>query len=404
MSGRVDVAVIGGGLVGLATACRLLERRPDAKVVVLEKEQEVASHQSGRNSGVLHSGLYYAPRSWRALLCRQGKEQMEAFADEHAIAWRRAGKLVVAVEPDEIPRLRDLRARGEANGLRGLRELGAEELREIEPAVTGLAGLHVPETGVIDFRKVGRVLADEVRRRGGDVRLGAEVVDLAARDAARLVRLRGGEEFLVRGVVACAGLQSDRVAAMTEGRGDRRIVPFRGDYMRLRPAAASLVRGLVYPVPAPGLPFLGVHFTRRIDDEVWVGPNAVLSLAREGYGRMSVDLRDALDAVGFAGSWRLASRQLRVGAGEVWRDVWRPALARECRRYLPAVSEDDLEPASSGIRAQLLGADGSLVDDFVMQEGPGVLHVRNAPSPAATASLAIGAVLADRAAERFELG
>lgn len=398
MNPSADVVVIGGGLVGLATAYRLLERDAGASVVVLEKEADVALHQSGRSSGVLHSGLYYAPGSWRATLCREGKAAIEAFAEAHGVPARRCGKLVVALDDAEAVRLDDLQQRGEANGLTGLRQLGPGELREIEPHVAGRRALYVPETGVIDFGAVARALAEEVRSRGGRIALGHEVVAIEPAGGCRLVRTRQGEELTPRLVVACAGLRSDRVAAMDGGRGSRRIVPFRGGYLRVREPAASLVKALVYPVPAPGLPFLGVHLTRRFDDEVWAGPNAVLAWAREGYARGAFDAGDAWDALAFGGLWRLAARHVGDAAGEYRRDLWRPAMARAIARYLPAIDASDLEDAPSGIRAQLLGADGSLVDDFVVTEGPGAIHVRNAPSPAATACLAIGRVLAERAA------
>jgi L-2-hydroxyglutarate oxidase LhgO len=397
---RFDVVVIGAGLVGLATAHQLLRLRPDLSVAVVEKETDVARHQSGRNSGVLHSGLYYEPGSWRALLCRDGRESLERFADDHRIAWRRTGKLVVAVQPSEDARLEELRNRGLANGLTGLELLGPAAMREREPSVTGIRGLWVPQTGVIDFREVAYALADELRGTGARIMLGRRVMGIAWAGGDRLVRTDRGD-LRARAVIACAGLQSDRVAAMTGLRDDSRVVPFRGSYARLRPDAASRIRGLVYPVPAPGLPFLGVHLTRRIDDEVWVGPTAMLAMAREGYGRARISARDVVDSVGFTGTWRLGGRHLREGVGEVRRDLSKHAFARAIRAYLPEIGVHDLEPAPPGIRAQLLRADGTLVDDFVLGGSPAVLHVRNTPSPAATACLAIGRVLAERTASRF---
>jgi L-2-hydroxyglutarate oxidase LhgO len=398
---RADIVVIGGGLVGLATARRLLDERPGARVVVCEKEDGVARHQSGRNSGVLHSGLYDEPGSWRSRLCRAGKAELEAYAAERGIAVRRTGKLVVALDDAEATRLDDLHARGEANGLEGLRLLDATGLREVEPEIVGRRALHVPATGVIDFPAVAAALARDVETGGGSVRTGAEVVAVEPAGERRRVRTVAGDEFVTTGVIACAGLRSDRVATMTGVSDGRRIVPFRGSYLRLRPAQAARVRGLVYPVPAPGLPFLGVHLTRRVDDEVWAGPNAVLALARERYGRWSVAPGDAWDAVSFPGLWRLAARHPSVAAGEYLRDLWRPATAAAIARMLPGVSAGDLEPAPAGIRAQLLDRSGGLVDDFVLQAGPGVIHVRNAPSPAATACLAIGRVIAGHAMRRF---
>lgn len=387
--------------MGLATAERLLAARPDARLVVLEKEASVGCHQSGRNSGVLHSGLYYAPGSWRASLCRRGKGELERFAEAHGVAVRRSGKLVVALDDEEAARLDELEARGAANGLVGLRLLGTQEAREIEPEVAGVRALHVPETAVVDFRAIADALADEVRRAGGEVLTGAEVVAIEPAGDRRLVRTAEGREVLVRGLVACAGLRSDRVASLSGVRDDRRVVPFRGAYLRLRPRAAQRVRGLVYPVPVAGLPFLGVHLTRRIDGEVWAGPNAVLALSREGYARREMAPADAWDALSFPGLWRLAVEHAGTALGEYVRHLWRPAMAREIARYLPGVTVDDLEPAPSGIRAQLMDRSGGLVDDFVLQEAPAAIHVRNAPSPAATACLAIGRVVAERAAERF---
>ena len=401
---RADVVVIGGGLVGLATAERLLRARPGSRVVVLEKEEGVARHQSGRNSGVLHSGLYYEPGSWRAALCRRGKAELERYAGDRGIAVRRRGKLVVALDAAEAARLDDLRRRGEANGLEGLRLLDPDGIRGVEPEVRGLCALHVPETGVIDFPSVADALRSDIVDAGGAVRTGAEVVAVEPAGDRRLILTTSGDEVLARGVVACAGLRSDRVAAMTGVRDDRRVVPFRGGYLRLLPSVADRVRGLVYPVPTPGLPFLGVHLTRRIDDEVWAGPNAVLALARERYGRWCVDPRDVWEAAGYPGLWRLAARHPGVATGEYLRDLWRPAMARAISRMLPGVSTEDLEPAPPGIRAQLLDRSGALVDDFVLQAGPGVIHVRNAPSPAATACLAIGEVIAGHAATRFLAG
>jgi L-2-hydroxyglutarate oxidase len=310
----------------------------------------------------------------------------------------------VALDAAEAARLDDLRGRGEANGLEGLRLLDRRGILEVEPEVRGLRALHVPETGVIDFPSVADALVSDIVDAGGAVRTGAEVVAIEPAGGRRLILTTSGDEVLARGVVACAGLRSDRVAAMTGVRDDRRVVPFRGGYLRLLPSVADRVRGLVYPVPTPGLPFLGVHLTRRIDDEVWAGPNAVLAFARERYGRWSLDPRDAWGAAGFPGLWRLAAQHAGVAAGEYLRDLWRPAMARAISRMLPGVTAGDLEPAPPGIRAQLLDRGGALVDDFVLQAGPGVIHVRNAPSPAATACLAIGEVIAGHAATRFLAG
>jgi L-2-hydroxyglutarate oxidase LhgO len=399
---RVDLAVVGGGIVGLATAYRLLEARPGLRVAVIEKERRLASHQTGRNSGVLHAGLYYAPGSAKARLCREGKAALERFCEEHGVPFERCGKLVVAVEPSELGRLADLALRGRANGLEGLRELEPAAIREIEPHAAGVRAIHVPETGIVDFGRVAEALGAQISARGGTIALGRRVT--AIRTLSREVALETtGGPVVAAHVVACAGLQSDRVAAMTGEPPGARIVPFRGDYAVLRPRARRLVRALIYPVPDPAFPFLGVHLTRRIDGQVWAGPNAVLAFARERYGRASLDLRDLVDTLGYAGFRRLAGRHWRAGLAELARDWWRPAFVRACRRLVPELAADDVVWGPSGIRAQAVRPDGSLVDDFDLAESERVLHVRNAPSPGATASLAIGRVLAERAAGRFDL-
>ena len=402
MSGRFDLAIVGGGILGLATAYRLLEARPGLGVVVIEKEDGLARHQSGRNSGVIHAGLYYAPGSLKARLCREGKEALERFCQEHGVPFDRCGKLVVAVDRSELGRLAELRQRGTANGIADLEVLEPSAFREIEPHAAGVAALHVAETGIVDFGRVAHAYAQEIRARGATIALGRRVT--AIRPGPREVAIettRG--PVLAAHVIACAGLQSDRVAAMTGEPPGARIVPFRGDYAVLRPRARRLVRGLIYPVPDPAFPFLGVHLTRRIDGDVWAGPNAVLAFARERYGRFSVDGRDLADTLGYPGFRRLARRHWRSGLGELGRDWWRPAFVRECRRLVPELEHGDIAWGRSGIRAQAVLPDGSVADDFDLAEGDRVLHVRNAPSPAATASLAIGRVLAERVAERFDL-
>jgi len=401
---RVDVAVIGAGIVGLATALRLLERRPDLRLVVLEREDRVAAHQSGHNSGVVHAGLYYAPGSQKALLCREGKGLVERYCAEHDIPIAFPGKLVVALDETELPRLTALRTRGEANGVDGLEEVGPERLHEIEPHVAGIRALWSPRTGITDFTRVTQAYAADVRSRGGAIELSRPVTAIERRaDALVLSTPRGPVQ--ARTVIACAGLWSDRVAALTGDAGpdSPSIVPFRGDYYTLRPDAAALVNGLVYPVPDPRFPFLGVHFTRRIDGEVWAGPNAVLAFRRTGYRRRDVSVRDLAEALGNPGFRRLARTFWRTGAAEMWRDWSKGAFVKEMRRYLPALRGDQVTFGPSGVRAQALGRDGTLVDDFDLAGADRVLHVRNAPSPAATSSLAIGSRLAAEAIERFGL-
>lgn len=403
-SERLDVAIIGGGIVGLATAYRLLGARPGLKLAVLEKEAELASHQTGHNSGVLHAGLYYLPGSLKARLCREGKAEVETFCAEHDIPVERVGKLVVAAEEAELPRLASLRERGEANGVPGLEEVGPERIRELEPHTVGIRGLWSPTTAVVDFRRVALALADEVHRRGGVVQTGRRVTGIERRSDGLVLQTPAGE-LRAGALIACAGLWSDRVAAMTgdAGADAPRIVPFRGDYYALAPDARSLVRGLVYPVPDPAFPFLGVHFTRRIDGEVWAGPNAVLAFAREGYRRRDASLGDLVGTLTYPGFLRLAGRFLRTGSAEMWRDVSKGAFLRSLQRYVPELRANHLRPGPSGVRAQALRRDGTLVDDFDLAGSGRVLHVRNAPSPAATASLAIGRLLCERALEQFGL-
>jgi len=393
---RYDLVVVGAGIIGLATARALLLARPGTRLAVVDKEPALGRHQTGRNSGVLHSGVYYAPGSLKAQLCRRGKDAMERFADQHAIPYRKLGKLIVAVDDSELPRLADLRLRAEANGVPDLRELEAGEIAAVEPSVVGVKALHVPHSGVIDYRAVLAALANEVREGGGEVIFDREVVRLTGNAAGVAVETHD-VSIEAAAVVACAALQSDRLARRSGIRADTHIVPFRGDYYTLGGASAELVRGLVYPVPDPRFPFLGVHFTRKVDDTVVAGPNAVLALAREGYRRSSFELRDAASALGFPGVWRFALRHGRIAWAEVWRDLSKRAFVADMKRYVPAVSGDDAVFGPSGIRAQAMRADGSLVDDFVIVGGERTMHVLNAPSPGATASLAIGEELASRA-------
>ena len=400
--GTLDVIVIGAGLVGLATAMALLAARPGLRIAVLEKEAAVGVHQSGHNSGVIHAGLYYQPGSLKARFCTAGRLAMMEFAQAHQIPYRQTGKLVVATRDSELPRLASLAERGRANGL-AVREIGAQEIAEIEPAVRGIRALHIPESGVIDYRLVAAAYAAAVSQGGGQVRCGHGVRGLSRGAGGWVVETDAGP-VRARAVVACAGLQADRIAAMTgQGRDEYRIVPFRGDYYTFRPAAAGLVRGLVYPVPDPAFPFLGVHFTRGVDGTLHAGPNAVPALAREGYGRTAVNGRDLLDSLRFPGLRKLARTYARTGALEIWRDLVKPAYLAEMRRYIPQVSSGDISFGPSGIRAQCLSRSGALVDDFLIEEGEAVIHVLNAPSPAATASLVIGRHIAERATASFGL-
>ena len=401
MSDAFDVTIVGGGIVGLATALRVQQRRPALRIAVLEKEPELATHQSGHNSGVLHAGLYYQPGSLKARLCREGKAEIEAFAEAHGIPIDHPGKLVVAVDPSELGRLDALRERAVANGVPGLEDVGKERIRELEPHAAGIRGLWSPRTGVIDFRRIALAIADDLRAAGVAIRTehAVSAIDVRSSD---VVVTTGRGDVLSRIVVTCAGLQADRVAALSGDIGGPTIVPFRGDYYTLSPDTSALVRGLIYPVPDPRLPFLGVHFTKRVDGSVIAGPNAVLAFAREGYRRRDVDARDLLAALTDRGFLRLAGRYLPTGIAELWRDWSKAAFVGQLQRYVPGLRMDQVTFGPSGVRAQALARNGTLVDDFAFSGGPRVLHVRNAPSPAATSSLAIGSVLADEAFRRLD--
>ncbi|MGV9274589.1 L-2-hydroxyglutarate oxidase [Streptomyces griseosporeus] len=387
-----DVLVVGGGIVGLSTAYAITRAAPGTRVTVLEKEPGPARHQTGRNSGVIHSGIYYRPGSLKARYAVRGAAEMVKFCAEYGIAHAVTGKLIVATDRDELPRLHALVQRGRENGI-PVRELGAAQIAEYEPEVRGLAAIHVGSTGICDYTAVARQLAEA---SGADIRYGARVVRIDRRpERGVAVRLAGGDIVRARVLVNCAGLYCDEIARLTGDDPQVRIVPFRGEYYEL--ARPELVRGLVYPVPDPAFPFLGVHLTRGIDGGVHLGPNAVPALAREGYGWGVVRPREALATVAWPGSWRIARRHWRYGAGELRRSLSKGAFTEAVRRMLPAVREGDLVPAPAGVRAQAVLRDGTLVDDFLIKEGPRTVHVLNAPSPAATASLPIGREVARRA-------
>jgi L-2-hydroxyglutarate oxidase len=380
--------VIGAGIVGLATAHRLLLDRPGASVTVLEKEPAVAAHQTGHNSGVIHAGVYYAPGSLKARLCRAGSQSMVEFCTEHGIPVQVCGKLIVATGEAELPRLQALHERAVGNGL-AARLLSAAEAREYEPHAACLAAIHVPTTGIVDFTAVCRTLAGLVAQAGGEVRLGTRVTALApARSGGQLVTTTGGE-VTADVLINCAGLHADRIAALAGAAPPVRIIPFRGEYHELRPNRRELVRGLIYPVPDPRFPFLGVHLTRMIDGTVHAGPNAVLATAREGYRWRRFAARDVAGILGWPGMWRLGRRHLRTGLAEVRRSLSRRRFAADLARLVPELTAADIVPAGAGVRAQAVRRDGSLVDDFLILDRPGQLHVLNAPSPAATSSLEI---------------
>ncbi|GGX39094.1 L-2-hydroxyglutarate oxidase [Streptomyces noursei] len=390
-----DVLVIGAGIVGLSTARALTRAAPGIRVVVLEKEPAAARHQTGRNSGVIHSGIYYPPGSLKARFALQGAAEMVAFCTAHDIPHEVTGKLIVATDRAELPRLHGLIQRGREHGL-PVRELGPAQIAEYEPEVRGLAAIHVGTTGICDFGAVARQLARLAQEDGARVVLGEEVTTIARRPGRVAVRTAGGTVYRARALVNCAGLHCDRVARLAGDAPGMRIVPFRGEYYTLAPERAALVRGLVYPVPDPAFPFLGVHLTRGIDGSVHIGPNAVPALAREGYDWRTVRPAELAGTLGYPGSWRIARRHWRYGAGELHRSLSRRAFTDAVRRLLPAAREEDLLPSPAGVRAQAVLPDGTLVDDFLFAESPGMIHVLNAPSPAATASLPIGREVARR--------
>ena len=391
------IVVVGGGILGLATARLLCTSLTDAEVVVVEKEDALARHQTGHNSGVAHAGLYYTPGSLKARLCRRGIGLLRDYCAANGLAYDACGKVVAATEPHELEPLRRLGERARENGVPGLRWLGQGELAEVEPALEAIAGLHSPETAIVDFVAVAYALAAEVQAAGGQVLTGTPVARVRTNGGGADVELSGGASLQADRVIVCAGLQADRLARASGEAAEPRIVPFRGEYWQLRPERTSLVKGLIYPVPDPTLPFLGVHLTRKIDGNVWLGPNAVLSLAREGYQRSRVSPRDLADTVSWPGTWLMLRRHWRAAAGELSRSVRKRAFIAELQRYVPSLTAADAVRAPAGVRAQALDRDGSLVDDFRLTINRNVVWVRNAPSPAATSSLAIAEELCERA-------
>jgi (S)-2-hydroxyglutarate dehydrogenase len=393
----LDFVVIGGGIVGLSTARALLERHPGARLLVLEKEGGWARHQTGHNSGVIHSGIYYKPGSYKARFCREGARALVEFCRERGIEYEICGKVIVATEPDELPLLDALHERGLKNGLE-VEKVGPGELKEIEPHASGLAAIRVPSTGIVDFAKVAEAFAALVGEKGGELRTGTVVEGIS--DTGRLVVVRTNKgAFHARTLVNCAGLHSDRVARLCGVEAGAKIVPFRGEYYKLRPEKRYLVKNLIYPVPNPNFPFLGVHFTRSIDGIVEAGPNAVLGLAREGYKKTDFDLRDFVEEITYPALWRLAKKNWRTGIGEIHRSISKKAFVRGLKKLVPEVEDGDVVPIAAGVRAQALKEDGAMVDDFLISEGKNSVHVLNAPSPAATASIPIGEEIAKRAAE-----
>jgi L-2-hydroxyglutarate oxidase LhgO len=394
---QYNVIIIGGGVVGLAVAVEITHRFPRLRLLLLEKESGLARHQSGHNSGVIHSGVYYKPGSMKARLCVSGANAMVEFCREHGIPHNVCGKVIVAICADELPGLENLRQRGAANGLTGLRLIGPQELREIEPHARGLQALVVPSTGVTDYAAVCEKYAELITARGGAILTSAAATAIRRPSNEIIVETRRGA-FSASALINCAGLFSDRIARMAGDDPGVMIVPFRGEYYDVTPERASLVRALIYPVPDPRFPFLGVHFTRRISGKVDAGPNAILALAREGYRHTDINLRDLASSLAFPGFWRMARQHWRNGLGEWHRSLSKSAFVRALQRMLPEINSSDLIPGGSGVRAQALKPDGALVDDFQFVPSGKVLHVLNVPSPAATASLTISKAIVDVAA------
>lgn len=399
-SEQYDIAIIGGGIVGLATALAITERFPRTTVAIVEKERELARHQTGHNSGVIHAGIYYKPGSYKAKLCIEGVRLLKQCCEANGVRYENCGKVIVATTEAERPRLQVLYERGTANGVQGLVLIDAARLRDIEPHARAVAALHSPTTAIVDYTEVARAMAANLERQGVAIRTGTQVQSIRQTDLLHLET--SGGTLAARHVINCAGLYSDTVARMMGVQPDVRIVPFRGEYYTLR-RQQSVVRGLIYPVPDPEFPFLGVHFTKRINGDIEAGPNAVLAFAREGYRMAAINPSEMLATLAYPGFWAMAAKYWRTGIYEVYRSLSKRAFLRALQRLVPELEERDLEPGGAGVRAQAVAPDGSLIDDFKISETPHAIHVLNAPSPAATASLAIGRHIAGLAAKSFEL-
>ena len=391
-----DIIIGGGGIVGLATAYRILEKNPKLKLAVLEKEGKIAAHQTGHNSGVIHSGIYYKPGSLKAQNCIQGYHDLIAFAQKHSIPHELCGKIIVATRQEEVPAMEKVLERGIANGLDGLIRLNAEQLHEYEPHVKGVAGIYVPQTGIIDYKVVAAKYAEEIQTMGGSIFLDTKIEGLRRKGSNTEV-ITQGTTYETSLFVNCGGLMSDRIARMNEKDLDVRIVPFRGEYYMLKEEKKSLVKNLIYPVPDPNFPFLGVHFTRMIGGEVEAGPNAVFAFKREGYHRSDFDWKDFSESISWKGFRKVAFKYWKTGLGEFYRSYSKAAFTKALQGLIPEVQEEDLIPAGAGVRAQACSREGGLVDDFMFSESAGIIHVLNAPSPAATSSLAIGSTISEKA-------
>jgi len=397
-----DIIIIGGGIVGLATALRLKEERPQLKVLVLEKEKRVAEHQTGHNSGVIHSGLYYKPGSLKATNCIQGYRMLLDFCDREGIHYDLCGKIVVATRPEEVPILHGLYERGLQNGLVENRKITRDEMREIEPHVQGLEGIWVPYTGIIDYKAVSEKYAKRIKELGGEIRLGEKVIQVRTVNGRAQISAEKGGEYKARLIVNCAGLYSDKVAQLTQDEAVKvRIIPFRGEYYKLKPEKEHLVKNLIYPVPDPNFPFLGVHFTRMIEGGVEAGPNAVLAFRREGYGKLDIDFKEFSETLAWPGFRKVAAKYWQTGLGEMYRSFSKAAFTKALQELIPEIQATDLEPGGAGVRAQACDYDGGLLDDFSILESPTAINVVNAPSPAATSSLSIGQTVSERALARL---
>ena len=407
MASQYDLTIIGGGILGLATALKVTAAHPRLRLLLLEKEPELARHQTGNNSGVIHSGLYYRPGSVKARTCVSGRKELIAFCEENSVPFEVCGKVVVATGEEELPRLDELHRRGQANGLRGLEIIDRAKLKELEPHATGIKGLYVPETGIIDYKKVAAAYAAKIRAAGGDMRMSQRVVGILDRPDEIVLQTSGGD-YRTKYLINCCGLQSDLIAKMTrrarqDGEAEHRIIPFRGEYYKIAPAREFLVRNLIYPVPDPTFPFLGVHFTRMAKGGVEAGPNAVLAYAREGYRHSHINVKDVWQIISFKGFWMMTGKYWQTGFGELYRSLSKAAFVRALQKLLPEIREGDLVPGGAGVRAQAVSASGALVDDFVIEASHRAIHVLNAPSPGATASLAIGQQVCAMAEKHFEL-
>jgi L-2-hydroxyglutarate oxidase LhgO len=399
-SSQYDIAIIGGGILGLSTAMQLLERAPQWRVAVIEKEEQLATHQTGHNSGVMHSGIYYRPGSHKAQFCVAGLNNMVKFCDENEIEYQQCGKVIVALHESEFGRLDDLLQRGTANGVPDLEMVGPERLKEIEPHTAGVRALWAPHTGIVDFTKVAAAFADKFQQAGGDIFTGAAVKKITNTSGNVALETTKGT-LQAKHLINCAGLYADKVASMTGEKVGVRIIPFRGEYYTLRPESHHLVSGLIYPVPDPQFPFLGVHFTRNIKGHVEAGPNAVMALRREGYRKRDFSLGESLGNLAYPGFWKMAMKYWKIGLGEVYRSYSRRVFLRDLQRLIPEIQNSDLASGGSGVRAQAVARDGSLLDDFSIIQGRDAIHVLNAPSPGATSSLAIGEHIAGLAIDNF---